>query len=184
MFFRAVQFVFFSAIMMASAYSQNYEKLQYRTYNDVQKFAVSVPIDWTEQKSEKFAIIFNSQSHDAYCSVKRTVDWSFGVITKKDYVKTVTENRQRLVDLLPLQFAGVSGKLLIVEKFPIGNHDGVIFVTTGEMNDQNVTSATYQILNAGALHTIGCYTLSENFGYYFPIFSNIGGSLTFAETSE
>ena len=184
MIFRCVLAILSTVCLTAPAYPQKYEKLKYRTYEDTSRFTISIPEDWTEEKSDKFAVIFYSKANDAYCTVKRTVDWSFGVMTNNDYVKHTVENRKALVELLPLQFTANSGKLLTVAKFPIGDQIGAIIVTSGLMNDQNITSSTYQIINASALHTVGCYTLSENIGYYFPIFSTIGGSLTFSEITK
>jgi hypothetical protein len=184
MIFKIALTFLLAASFALSAQAQNYDRIKYKLYQDEERFTVSIPEDWSDEKSDKFSAVFNSKSSDAYCTIKRTVDWSFGVMTKGDYVKNITEKRQMLVDMLSLQFENDSGKLVMLSEFPIGNHSGVILVTKGLMNGQNVTSASYQIINASALHTIGCFTLSENFGYYFPIFANIGGSLMFMEVTD
>jgi hypothetical protein len=184
MYFKSALAILFASSVAPSAQSQNYDKIKYKVYEDEARFTISIPEDWSEEKSDKFSAVFKGKAKDAYCTVKRTVDWSFGVMTKGDYAKSITEKRQMLVDMLSLQFEGDSGKLVMLSEFPIGNHTGAILVTKGIMNDQNITSASYQIINASALHTVACFTLSENFGYYFPIFSNIGGSLTFLEVTD
>lgn len=120
-----------------------------------------------------------SSDDSAYCTLKRTADWSFTIMTPKEYVEFQLEQRSMLEEMLVLQYPEGDGKLILARDFPFGQQDGMMMLTSGTMNGQPIVNTVFQTIDSGALFTLSCFTAPENQGYYFPIFTQFPDHMDF-----
>lgn len=169
----------FAALTAGPALSQVGDGGGTTRHVDRSGFAFAFPEDWTEGSVEGFEKVIYSGDNRAYCTLRRTEDWSFGVLTPETYVKMRVEQRQDIVDLLPLQYSDGTGKLLMLKELSFGSKEGILSITKGTMEDQEVVNSVFQTIDNGASITLSCFTLVEYQGIFFPIFLRISDSFNF-----
>lgn len=160
--------------------AQSYENIQWVTFEDSAGFSYELPSEWLIVESPEFVIITTTDDAEAYCSIKRTADWSFEFTDAETYVQVRLEQRDDFEALLPLQYSGGSEQVLMYRAFPYADKAGLLSVTQGVLDGEKVSNAVFQTIADGASFTVSCFTSPEKFGYYFPTFTQIPDRFTFA----
>ncbi|OAN66776.1 hypothetical protein A8B83_19525 [Rhodobacteraceae bacterium EhC02] len=176
--FRYLHLILFISLS-PKAFAQNYEDIVWDRHIEEHGYSWQLPADWYIDEDKRFVAVMWAADDTAYCSLKRTADWAFNILTPKTYVTQMVENPAQIKDMLAIQYPQGDGNLVRLSAFPVGNLEGLMFLTSGTMDSQPMMHAGFQTIFGGAVFTLSCFTLQENFGYYFPIFTQIADKLHF-----
>lgn len=166
-------------VVAPHAFAQDYEDIQWKSQRNPDGFTFSYPAPWVVTKEPGFEAVIQASDESAYCTIKRTKDWSFDILTAKEFVQKRIEERKEFVEMLPLQYPDGNGKLIALKEFPFSLQTGLMIITAGKMQGQDIVNSVFQTINGGALFTISCLTIPENYNYYFPIFTQIADRFRF-----
>jgi hypothetical protein len=172
-----------TAILIATsssiALAQSYESINWTPISDPAGFNYSVPSTWSLEDDPSFTAIVVADDQSAYCTLKRTKDYAFDLITAEMYVADRIASPGVMEEQLLLQYPDGTGALISIKEFPFGFESGVLITSSGNMFGESVVSSVFQTVQLGSAFTLGCFALPERHGYYFPIFAKIVGSFNF-----
>lgn len=167
------------AMSSGGALGQSYETIAWTPMSDPAGFSYSVPSQWPLEDNPSFTTVIIAPDREAYCTLKRTKDWAFDLITSEMYVADQIANSSLIESQLHLQYPDGSGTLISIQEFPFGFEAGVLITSSGNMFGEGVVSSVFQTVQLGSVFTLGCFALPERHGYYFPIFAQIVGTFRF-----